>query len=99
MEGMPDTLVILGPVILCRKNAGACQAAENAQIIDKEQLIDNGHPGHLLCAHPADHDIVQKRDKIGDGILHHHRDSNGKDFPVKRSVPDQCLPQCMQSFP
>ena len=72
-ECMADPIVILVPEILRSKDTCTGQASEQAQEIDEHDLVDDGHTGHLLRAHPSDHNIVQKADKVGDAVLDHDR--------------------------
>ena len=88
---MPYSLVRLLSIILRRKNPRPGKPAENAEIVYHQQLIDNGHSGHLLRAHLAHHDIVKKPHKIGDPILNHNGDRHRQNHFVKSSVPDKFL--------
>ena len=68
---------------LCAENARAGDGTKNGKVEDKNQLIDDGDTGHLLRADPADHDIIQQTDKIGDAVLNHDGDGNGKDHFIE----------------
>ena len=46
------------PEVLGGEDAGTGYAAEQAEIIDEEKLVDDGDAGHLLGANLTDHDIV-----------------------------------------
>ena len=62
-------LVVALTKILSAKNARRGCRAKDRQIVDKNQLVDNGNAGHLLRAQLSHHDIIQKTDQIGNGIL------------------------------
>ena len=83
---MADTFFITLAEVLGCEDTGTGKAAENTQIIDEHQLVDDGYPRHLLRADLPDHDIVQHIDKIGDAVLDHDRDGNRKQPPVECPV-------------
>lgn len=82
-HGLTDTLVILLTEILCGEDTGSGHPAKQAEIVYKKKLIDDGNAGHLLCSDPSDHDIVKQADKVGDTVLDHDRNGNGKDHFIK----------------
>ncbi len=57
-ECIPDSLLVSASIILRRKNTCAGYAAENTEIENQDQLIDDGHAGHLFCADLPHHNIV-----------------------------------------
>ena len=80
--------MITASVKLCSEDPRAGYGSENTKIKYKNQLIGNGHTGHLLRSHLAYHDVVQKTHKVGDPVLYHDRNHNHKDHPVKVFVPN-----------
>ena len=87
-EGIADTRCIAASAILRSKNTGAGNTAEDAEIIDKQELVDDGDTGHLVGADPADHDIVEEAYKVGDAALYHDGDSNCQNHMVKSRCSD-----------
>ena len=83
--------MILLPKVLCRKNTRSGHPSENTQIIDKNQLIHNGSPRHLLRADPPDHNIIQQTHEIRDSILDHDRNSHSQNHHIKLPVTDKLL--------
>ena len=71
---------------LCRENTDSGHAAEDAEIEDEEQLVDDGDPGHRIRADPPDHNVVQHTDKIRDTVLQHDRKSDHHRMFDKLSV-------------
>ena len=90
-ECLPHTLMILLPKVLCRKNTRSGHPSENTQIIDKNQLIHNGSPRHLLRTDPPDHNIIQQTHEIRDSILDHDRNSHSQNHHIKLPVTDKLL--------
>ena len=88
-EGVSHTLLIVFPVILGGEDPRPGKAAENAEIKNKDQLVDDGHTGHGLRAHLAHHHIVQQTDKICDHILYQHRRHHREKLAVKSPVADK----------
>ncbi len=82
-ERMPDPLVILFPIKLRRKDPRARYRAKNSQIVNQQQLIDNGNAGHLLRPDLPHHDIIQQTHKIGDPVLDHNGNRYSQRHPVK----------------
>ena len=72
--------------ILRGEDPRARYAAKQTQIIDKDQLIDDGNAGHGFRADPADHDIVQKVYEISDAVLHHDGHGNRQNHLIESSV-------------
>ena len=87
-EGMPDAHVVTGAVKLGGEDSRAGAGAEDAQVEDKQQPVDDGHAAHGNGAHLAHHDIVQQGDKIGNAVLDDNGDGDPKDTAVKRLVAD-----------
>ena len=87
-EGVPDALVILRAVKLGSKNTGTGTGAENAQIENKGELIDDGNAAHGQRADPAHHDVIQQGDKVGDAVLNNNGQDNRDYPPVKCPVPN-----------
>ena len=79
-------MILLSEILGC-KNPCTGYPAENAEIIHKDQLIDDRRTGHLLCTDPPDHNIIQKTDKIRDTILDHDRHRNGQNHQIKLLIP------------
>ena len=69
------SLVISLAVILRPENTGCRNRAENRQIVYKNELVDDGNPGHLFRAKLSHHDVIQKAYQIGNGILQDHGNS------------------------
>ena len=82
------TLVIAGAVELCGENARARQTAENTEVKNEQQLVGDGDAGHLIGADLSDHHVVQKPDKVGNAVLNHDRDGDGKNDFVEFLRPD-----------
>ena len=72
-EGMADSIMVSAAEKLGAKDSCAGDHPENADIIDKQQLVHNGHARHLFRAHHSHHNVVQKADKICDAVLNHDR--------------------------
>ena len=81
---------------LSAKNTGAGDAAENTDIKDKHQLVDDGHTGHLLRTHLAHHNVVQKTHKAGDGVLDDHGERKKDHIAIKLPVTYKSL---FKTFP
>ena len=90
---MADTVCIFLPVVLRRKDAGAGNCSEQAEVIDKQDLVDNGNTGHGLRADLTDHNIVQHVYKVCDTVLNHDWDSNHKYHLIKSGVAEVFLPE------
>ena len=58
-KGVADTLTVSGAVELGCKNSGTGGGAENTQIKDSQQHIDNGNAAHRHGAYLTDHNVVQ----------------------------------------
>ena len=83
--------MIFLPEILSCKNSRTGNPSENAEIIHKDQLIDDGNAGHLLRADAADHDIIQQADEVCDAVLDHDGDCNGERHFIERRISDVFL--------
>ena len=88
-EGVSHTVCVAPAIVLGGKNARPGHAAEEAEVVHEKQLIDNGHAGHRLCAHLADHKVVQQRDKICNDVLNQHRRHHRQYPAVKRAIADK----------
>ena len=88
---LSHTLIILLSKVLCSKNTRSGYPSENTQIIDKNQLIHNGSPRHLLRTNPPDHNIIQQTHEIRDSILNHDRNSHSQNHHIKLPVTDKLL--------
>ena len=80
---MSNAFFIFLSKVLRGKNACSGYTAEQTEIIDKEQLIDNGYAGHLFCADLPDHDVVQQTHKVGNAVLNHDGYGDGQYHFVK----------------
>ena len=85
---MADALVILGAVELGGEDTRAGACAEDAQVEDEQQAVDDGNAAHGNGADLADHDVVQQGHKVGDAVLDDNGDGHPKDPAVKRLVSD-----------
>ena len=72
-EGVSHALLVVFPIVLGGKDPRPGKAAEDAEIKDEDELVDDGHAGHWLRTHLAHHHIVQQAHKICDHILYQHR--------------------------
>ena len=77
------------PVELRAEDGSAGKAAEDGEVKDKDDLIDDGHAGHGGGAQPPYHHVVQKVYKLGDALLDDHGDDEQNDRDVKRLGPDK----------
>ena len=75
-EGVADSIMVSAAEKLGAKDSSAGDHPKNADIIDKQQLVHNGHSRHLFRAHHTHHNIVQQADKICDSVLNHDRHSD-----------------------
>ena len=89
--GQVPLAVELGPV-----DARAAEAAEHTQVEHEDQLVADGHAGHLLRADAAHHEIVQHVHEAGDTVLNHHRQGDSQHQPIERPIPDILF---FKSFP
>ncbi len=88
-DGLPDSFLVFLSEILCRENTRSGYAAEQAQIVDKDQLVNDGDTRHRLRADPADHNVVQKTYKIRNTVLYHDRNGNGQYHFIKCLIADK----------
>lgn len=88
-EGVLLPLIVPFSVELGAEDPGAGNTAENADIKDKDQLVDDGDSRHLFGADLSHHNIIQKADKAGNGVLNDQRDSQSQHIPVKLPVSDE----------
>ena len=88
-EGVSHALLIVFPIVLGGKDPRPGKAAENTEIKNENQLVDDGHAGHGLRANLAHHHIVQQTDKVCDHILYQHRRHHREQLAVKGPVADQ----------
>ena len=87
-HGVPDADVVALAVILRRQDACARQTAKRAQIVDKNQLVDNGNAAHGLGSNLADHDVVQQGNKLCNDILDQNWHQDNRHPAVKVPTPD-----------
>ena len=90
-EGMADALVVPGALELGGENSSPGGGAEDAQVENKHQLVDDGNAAHRQGAHLAHHDVIQQGYKIGDAVLDDDGHHNGHHPPVKGPVADVTL--------
>ena len=87
---MANTIVILCAGKLRSKNTGAGKSAEDTEVENKQQLIDDGHSRHLKRADTANHHIIKQTDDVGYRILNDNRQNDCNHLPVKSTVADKC---------
>ena len=85
-EGVTHAFRIIFPVKLCSKDAYAGEAAEDAQVENEHELVEDGDAGHGICAETADHDIVEHVHEIRDALLDHDGNCDRQNFPVEIPV-------------
>ena len=90
-HGLTDTLMILLTKILCGEDTGSGHSAKQAEIVYEKKLVDDGNAGHLFSPDSSDHDIVKKADKVGDTVLDHDGNGNGKDHFIKGFIAEILL--------
>ena len=90
-EGVADSLMVLRTVELGGENTRAGTGAKDAEIENKDDSVDDRYTAHGNGAHLADHNVVQKIDKIGDAVLNDDGDGNPQDTAVKCPVTDISL--------
>ena len=91
-QGVTHPLVIFLAGELRPKEGGAAQPAENGQVEDEDDLVDNGHAGHGGCAQTPHHHVVQKVDKLGDALLDDHGHQQGQHRGVEGPAANQLFP-------
>ena len=92
-EGVAHPLIVLLAEELGAEDGGPSQAAENGQVENEYNLVDNGHPGHGGGAQAAHHHVVQQVDKLGDALLDDHGHQQGQHGGVERPAANQFFPQ------
>ena len=92
-ESLAHTFIILLSEILRRKNTRTGYSTENTQIINKNQLIHDRSPRHLLRPDPPDHNIIQQTYEIRNPILDHDRHSHSQNHHIKLLITDKPLPK------
>ena len=90
-EGIADTLVVVRARVLRGKDARAGDAAENAEIENEEELVGDRDAAHLQRTNLTDHDVVQKADEVGDGVLDNDGNDDSGDVFVKGAIADEGL--------
>ena len=85
-EAVGHTLVVALAIELGSEDPRPGQPAEDAEVKDKQQLVDNGHAGHGLRAHLAHHHIVQQVHKVCYQVLCQDRQHHGEKPPIKGPV-------------
>ena len=88
-QGMPQAVMVSPAVELGAENARAAGAAEETEVKDKQQLIDDGDAGHGFRADPPYHQVVQQVDKGGNRVLQQQWQRQRRDGPVKLTISDQ----------
>ena len=68
------------------KNTRTGGSAENAEIKNKDDLVDNGHAAHRKRANLTNHDVVKQGYKIGDSVLDDNGNGNLENPPVEGTV-------------
>ena len=81
-EGIGYAPGVAAAVILGGEDTRPGEAAEDAEVENKEQLIDDGDAGHRLRPHLAHHDIVQEVYEVGNHVL----DQNGNQDQIELAV-------------
>ena len=87
-DRLPDAFLVTLAVELRRQDARSGDTAQQAEVEDEDQLIDDRHTAHRFRADLADHDVVQQRNKCRNDLLNKNREQNGEHTPVKSSIPD-----------
>ena len=85
-EGIADAVIIPAAVKLGGKNTRTGGSAENAEIKNKDDLVDNGHAAHRKRANLTDHDVVKQGYKIGDSVLDDNGNGNLENPSVEGTV-------------
>ena len=102
-EGIRHAPVVPAAVELGGEDARARKPAEDAEVEDEEELVDDGDAGHGLRPHLSDHDVVQEVYKIRDEVLDQNGDHDREEPPVKGPVAEILLKphvcHCFPSFP
>ena len=78
-----DPFLVAFPGKLGSEDADPGKTSEDHQIIDENQLIHDGNPGHLARADLTDHDVVEHTDEVRDSILDHDRNCNLQRMPIE----------------
>ena len=84
-EGVPYSIRIPFSVKLGAENTEPAQPAENGQHENQLYAVRDRRCGDRLCSELADHNVVQQRHKIGNKLLHHDRNQQQHNRPVKAS--------------
>ena len=92
LKGAPYAVIVLFSVKLSRKITRTAHCAENAEIKNKQQLINNGHTCHFESSDPTDHYIIKHTYKICNTALNHYRYRNCKHpFVIRQAFFDIVL--------
>ena len=59
-EGMADIVIIAAAMELGSENSCTGGRAEDAQIKNKNQIVDNGNTAHFQRSHLTHHDVIQQ---------------------------------------
>ena len=88
-EGLADAFTVARTEELGAEDAGARDAAEHTEVKYEYQLVGDGNARHRLGSQLTDHNIIKQVDKVGDAILDHHWDGDGKYHAVKGLIADK----------
>ena len=92
-EAVAHALVILRSGVLRGKDARACQPAEDAQVEDEQQLIDDGDRRHLQRTHAPNHHIVQQADDVTHRILNDDGHDHRNHLCIECAIADELMAQ------
>ena len=95
---MPYAVGIFLSVVLRGKDPRTGDGSENAEVIDKQNLIDNRNAGHGFGSDLADHNIIQHIHKVCDTVLDHDRDGYGKYHLVKIRISKVFFPEFSHKY-
>ena len=90
-QGMADTLRISLTVELGRKDTDAAKGAEDRQIKDKNELVDDGNAAHGHGAHLTDHYVIKQTYEICYRVLYKYRDHYHKQMLVERAIAEKFI--------
>ena len=85
-EGVCHAFAVVLPVKLRREDAGSRKAAEDAEVKNKQKLVDDRDAGHWLRPHLTDHDVVKQAHKVRYYILYEYGQHYGGESLIKRPV-------------
>ena len=67
---------VTSAVKLCCKYSCGGNRSEYQKIEYKNELVNNGNTGHLLCAEASDHNVVKQVYELRYTVLHHYGNRN-----------------------